>query len=333
VDLEALLRQAASGQPPALALLHGADTQILDDALAAVSRGLFPDPSAAAFDREVLDGREVTVGALVQAAATLPVVAARRLVAVRHCQGLSTKGRELLADYAARPNPSTCLLLLSDEALTAARDRKDHWLLSALPPAGVIGLPVRQGGALEQWVRRRAAAEGLAVSEEAARLLVEWVGDDSATLLGEVRKAALAGGVRNQSVGVKDVAAVVGERRVSGVFDLTRAVERRDAALALRTLESLLTTEEPVLLLALLTREVRMDWTIQEWSRQGQTAEQIARILRRPVPVIQAYIARTREGADAMGRLRACWMAERRLKSGGNPRAEVTTLVVSLCGR
>jgi DNA polymerase-3 subunit delta len=333
VDLETLLRQAAGGQPPPLALLHGADTQLLDDALAAVSRGLFADPSAAAFDREVLDGREVTVGTFVQAATTLPVVAARRLVAVRHCQALSAKGRGLLADYGARPNPSACLLLLSDEALSAARDRKDHWLLSAVPSAAVIALPLRQGGALEQWLRRRAAAEGLTVSEEAAHLLVQWVGDDSAALLGEVRKAALAGGVRNQAVGVKDVAAVVGERRVSGVFDLTRAVERRDAALAVRTLESLLTTEEPVLLLALLTREVRTAWTIQEWSRRGQSAEHIARTLRRPVPVIQAYVTRAGESADPVARLRACWAAERRLKSGGNPRAELTTLVVALCGR
>ena len=332
MDLDAFLRQAAAGQPPPLALIHGGDTQLVDDALTAVSRGLFPDPTAAVFDREVLDGRDVTVAALVQSASTLPVVAPRRLVAIRHCQALSAKGSEMLAEYAARPNPAACLLMLADDALTASRDRKDHWLLGALPSGAVMAVPVRQGGALEQWLRRRAAAEGITVSEEAARLLVQWVGDDSAALLGEIRKAALAGGVHNQAVGVKDVTAVVGERRVSGVFDLTRAVERRDAALAVRTLESLLATEEPVLLLALLTREVRTAWTIEEWSRRGQSAEQIARILRRPVPVIQAYVARTGTTSDAVARLRACWLAEWRLKSGGNPGAELTALVVALCG-
>ena len=121
---------------------------------------------------------------------------------------------------------------------------------------------------------------------------------------------------------------------MSGVFDLTRAVERRDVALAVRTLESLLTTEEPMLLLALLAREVRMAWTIQEWSRRGQSAEQIARILRRPVPVVQAYATASAEAPEAaVARLRQCWEAERRLKSGGDARAELTTLVVALCGR
>jgi DNA polymerase-3 subunit delta len=317
-----------------VALLHGGDGQLLDDALAAVSQGLFPDPGAAAFDREVLDGREVTAGAIAQSALTLPVAAPRRLVAVRHGQALSARGGERLAEYCADPNPACCLLLLADEALTATRDRKDHWLLAAVPAAAVVTLPTRQGGALEPWLRRRAAAEGLTVSEEAARLLVQLVGDDGAALLGEVRKAALAGGPQNHSVGVKEVGAVVGERRVSGVFDLTRAVERRDVGLALRTLESLLATEEPMLLLALLTREARTAWTILEWSRRGQGAEQIARTLRRPVPVVQAFVAAASSGGPpaAVARLRRCWEAERRLKSGGDARAELVALVVALCG-
>lgn len=317
-----------------MALLHGGDVQLLDDALAAVSHGLFRDPSAAVFDREVLDGREVTVTTIVQSAMTLPVMAPLRLVAIRHGQALSAKGSDLLTAYCATPNPGACLLLLADDALTASRDRRDHWLLGAVPSTAVIALPSRQGGALEQWLRRRAAVEGLSVTEEAARLLVQWVGDDGATLLGEVRKAALAGGPQNQSVGVKDVTAVVGERRVSGVFDLTRAVERHDLALAVRTLESLLTTEEPMLLIALLTREVRTGWTIQEWFRRGQTVEQIARTLRRPVSVVQAHASASAQASEAaVGRLRRCWEAERRLKSGGDARAELTTLVVALCGR
>ena len=104
--------------------------------------------------------------------------------------------------------------------------------------------------------------------------------------------------------------------------------------LAVRTLESLLATEEPMLILALLAREVRTGWTIQEWSRRGQGVEQIARTLRRPVAVVQAYAAISAQGArGAPAALRRCWEAERRLKSGGDARAELTTLVVALCGR
>lgn len=313
--------------------MHGPDVQLLDDALAALTRGLCPDVNAAIFDREILDGREVTTSITIQSAMIMPVMAQRRLVAVRHCQALAVKGADALADYCANPNPAACLALLADESLAATRDRKDHWLLGTVPGGAIVALPSRQGPALEQWLRRRATAEGMAVSEEAARLLVQWVGDESAALLGEARKAALAGGPENRTVGVKEVSAVVGEHRVSGVFDLTRAVERRDVGLALRTLESLLAAEEPMLLLAMLTREVRMAWTIREWHTRGQSLDQIARTLRRPVAVVQAHASVRQSAAAEANGLRRCWVAETRLKSGGEPRAELSALVVALCGR
>jgi DNA polymerase-3 subunit delta len=317
-----------------VALLHGADAQLLDDALAAVERALFATPADAVFDRELLDARDATVEQLVSAAQTLPVQARARLVAVRHAQALPAKGAEALTAYAADPNPAARLLLLADESLTAARDRKPHWLLAALPAAAVVELGVRRGRQLEEWVRHRAAAEGLAVSEEAARLLVQFVGDDSALLLGEVRKAAVAGGPENRSVGAREVSAVVGEHRVSGVFDLTRAIERQDRALALRTLERLLETEEPLLLLAMLTREARTAWSIREWRARGQSVEQIARILRRPPPAIDAVVAQYGDVPTAVlaDRLRRCWQVERRLKSGGDARGEMAVLVAELCG-
>src|SRR5437762_14329503 len=104
---------------------------------------------------------------------------------------------------------------------------------------------MREGRSAEAWLRQRAGAEGLTISEEAARLLVQWVGEDGATLLGEARKAALAGGHDNHAVGVEEVTAVVGEHRLSGVVDLTRAAQRREAGSALLTLDRLLAAEEP----------------------------------------------------------------------------------------
>ena len=319
---------------PPLALVHGADAQLMDDLLASVSRALFPDPAHAAFDREILDGREVSLESLLSAALTLPFGAAARLVAVRHCQALAGRGGEALGEYAKSPSPTTVLLLLADEPLRAGRDRKaDHWLLGAVPAGAVVEPVARRGRALEEWLRQRAQLDGLTVSEGAARLLVSWVGDDPALLVGEVRKAELAGGPENPTVGETEVRAVVGEHGVSGVFDLTRALERRDLALALRTLDGLLATEEPMLVIAMLTREVRTAWTVQLWRRAGQSVDQIARILRRPPAAVEALLASLgAESPAALGeKLRRCWEVERALKSSGEPRAELALLVSELC--
>jgi len=339
VDPTAFLRGVERGEIPPIALIHGADAQLLDDLLAAVTRALFPDPAHAAFDREVLDGREVGADALVSAALTLPFMAAARLVALRHGQALAPRGGEALTGYVASPSPTTVVLLLADESLRAGRDRKsDHWLLETVAGGRgqtvVVEPVVRRGRALEDWLRQRAQLEGLTVTEQAARLLVQWVGDDPALLLGEIRKAALAGGADNRGVGEAEVRAVVGEHRVSAVFELTRALERRDLGLALRTLDGLLAVEEPMLILTMLTREVRTAWTVQVWRRRGQPVEQIARILRRPPGAVEALLSALggESSAPLAAKLRRCWEVERALKSGGEPRAEMALLVSDLCG-
>jgi DNA polymerase III subunit delta len=343
VEYAAFVRSAERGQLPPLVLIHGGDAQLVDDALAAATSGLFPDPTLVALGRDVLDGREVPPDEIVRCARTLPLMTAARLVVVRHAHALAAKAAGVMGEYAADPNPSTCLLLLADEPLEGGRD-KAHWLLRAVPAAGIVTLPARRGRALEEWLRQRAAAEGIAVSADAARLLVEWVGDDTAALLGEARKAALAGAPAGgpaperasagpaRHVGAREVEAVVGEHRVAGVFDLTRAIERRDAGLALRTLERLLATEEPMRLLGLLTAEARVAWSVHELSRRGLSADAIARTLRRPARMISARqnALRHAEPVAIRRKLERCWQVERRLKSGGQARPELAALVAEL---
>src|SRR4029453_18252385 len=231
------------------------------------------------------------------------------------------------------PNPATCLLLLADEPLRASRDRRtDHWLIGALPAPAIVELPTRGPRDLAGWVRQRAALEGLTISDEAARLLVELTGEDTATLLGEARKAALAGGPDNRNVGVKGVGAIVGEQRLDDIFDLTRAVERRDCAGALKTLDRLLATEDAMLLLTVLARDVRRAWTAVALRRRGRSVEEIGRALPRPPPVLGTPPGSAR-GSEPhfVWKLRRCWDAERRLKSSGEPRAEMAALVADLC--
>jgi DNA polymerase-3 subunit delta len=335
MDYGVFLQTLERGKPPALALVHGGDEQLLDDALALVTRALFADASERALGREVLEGDEASVETVVRSAMTLPFMTRRRLVVVRRAQALASKGADALAAYARDPNPTTCLLLLADEPLGASRERRaDHWLLGAVPPAAVVALPLRRGRALEDWLKQRAGLEGLTVGDEAARLLVQWVGEDAARLLGEARKAALAGGPDHRQVGVNEVTAIVGEHRVSDVFELTRAVERRDAGQALRTLDRLLATEEPMLLLALLTRSLRVALTIRDLADRGQSPDQIARAVRpTPPPVVEAIRARVAGagGRELPRQLARCWEAEWRCKSGGQPRAELTALVADLC--
>ncbi|MBI1733796.1 MAG: DNA polymerase III subunit delta [Candidatus Rokubacteria bacterium] len=328
MDFAAFLRTAERGQLPPVVLVHGPDVQLLDDALRIVTAALFPDPTLATLGREALDGNEATGDEIARTAQTMPLMTAMRLVAVRHAEEL--KDAPALREYVARPNPSTCLLLLVEEARDP-RERKRHWLLDVVPSAGVVTLVSRKDHGLVDWLRQRAAAEELDVSKEAAELLVEWVGDDTAALLNETRKAALSGGGAQRTVGKNEVLAVVGEQRIAHVFDLTRAIDHHETGQALRMLEGLMTSEEPMRLLSLLVGEVRLTWTIAELERAGHRPDQIARAVRRPHDVVSRKLAAAASPRLLAEKLRRCWDVERRLKSGGEPHAELAALVGELC--
>ena len=329
MDYASFLKAADSGQPPPVALLHGPESLLLDDAVARVTGALFPGAADLALSREVLEARVVGVEGLVQSALMLPWVSSRRLVVVRGVDDLAARSAESLAGYCQSPNPSTVLLLVASQSLPPS-----HWLLKAVPRPLVVAAVPPAGGQLAAWLRSRCRADGIEVTEEAAALLVELVGDDLAQLHGEVEKAALSGGADNRRVGAALVRAVVGETRVRHVFDLTRALGERDLRAALPLLGSLLNAgEEPLAVLGMLAREARAAWRAADGVRRGRSEDEIARGLGRPAVAAAALIRRARglPPGVAARHLRRCWEAERRLKLGGAPRPELSLLIADLC--
>jgi DNA polymerase-3 subunit delta len=334
MDYVALLREIERHAPPPLALLHGNELLLADDAVKLLSRVLFPDPAMAALDREIMDAREATADAIARSAETFPFAAPRRLVVARNVEALPAKGAERLSGYLARPSTTTCLFLLASEALGADRTRQNpHWLLRAVPPGAVVELGPLRGTTLERALKQRAQIDSLDLTDEAARLLVDLTGEDLGRLLGEAHKAAIAGGPANRRVGASEVAAVVGENRLRGLFELTGSIERGDRSRALSLVDQVLSAgEEPLVLLALMTRHLRNLSVAAEEARQGRPAPTLARRLRVPPAVAERLIARARQltTRDLAYRLERCWQVEHRVKSGGHPVAELTALIAEL---
>jgi DNA polymerase-3 subunit delta len=329
VDYAAFVRAADGGQAAPVTLLHGPEPFLLDDAVARLTRGLFPGQGELSLVREILDARTAGAESIVQAALTLPWLGDRRLVVARGAETLTAKSAEALTAYAKAPNPSTVLLLLADALLDGS-----HWLPRTLPPGSVVAVPAPAGRGLVTWLRAHAQARGYEIREDAAALLVELSGDDLARLVGEVEKAALAGGPDNRRVTVAEIRAVVGEHRLRHVFELTRALSARDRAAALVLLESLLNAgEEPLAVLGMLAREARATWQAVDALRTGRAPEEIARSLRRPPAAATALLERARglSSPAAARQLARCWEVERRLKQGGVARPELSLLVADLC--
>jgi DNA polymerase-3 subunit delta len=329
VDYAAFVREVERGAVPLICLLHGPEPFLLTDALARVTRACCPDPALVSLNRECFDARQTGLETMIRSALTLPVLAPVRLVAVRESQALDAAESRALAEYLKDPNPATRLLFLAGDALPTT-----HWLLKVIPASAVILARPPTGRELLEWLRQRARAHGFSLSEDAAQLMVRWVGENLTALSGELEKASLWVGTAGGQIGVEEVKAVVGEHRLYKVFELTRALERRALGPTLSVLETLLDSgEEPLRLLGILAREVRSTWLAKEWVKSGKPPEEIARRLRVPLPVAEALLARAEACSEAALRrqLSRCWEVERQLKAGGLPRPELALLLADLC--
>lgn len=83
-------------------------------------------------------------------------------------------------------------------------------------------------------------------------------------------------------------------------------------------------------MLALLARDLRLAWTVRTLTEAGQSPAEIARALRLPPAVVET-LGRGDPAARLAEKLARCWDVERRVKSSGEPRAELTVLVADLC--
>ncbi|MCY4510541.1 MAG: hypothetical protein OXG35_26815, partial [Acidobacteria bacterium] len=167
------LKQIAAGDLAPVYLLLGDDDLEKADLADAFERTV--DEGLRAFNVERLDGAEATLRQVVEAAATLPMMAPRRIVIVRRAERCLTPKRESRAaaadlaafeEYLASPYPHACLVLVA--AGLDQRPRTTPRLLEG--GQQLLGDELASVADAERWVRRRVSSAGRAIGAVAVRL-------------------------------------------------------------------------------------------------------------------------------------------------------------------
>lgn len=212
----------------------------------------------------------------------------RRLVIVEDVERWKTADVKAVGEYLASPAPDTVL------ALVANGLKKDSALGKASAKAGEILVYDVVRRRLPEWVAKQFAERNVSIDPEAARLLVEIVGEDPEELASEVDKIATwAGG---EPVAAADVARLAaGCAEVPG-YEVTDAWGRRDLPAALTACQTLLERSgDPVSrtvpgLIGLLVGHVGRVRDCQVFAAEGLSAkEAAARLKRHPFYVEKLY--------------------------------------------
>jgi DNA polymerase-3 subunit delta len=215
--------------------LHGDDDFLKDAAIRDLLDAAI-DPSTRDFNCEVRRGGDLDANAVGSLLSTPPMLAERRAVVLRDVTALKKGARTELDRYLARPASDTLLLLVTPAGVKAD---------AALLHVGVsLDFAPLSPERVRKWITHHAGTTlAMDVSDEAAQLLQQAVGNDLHLLAAELDKCASyvlgtmeqAGASRTDARATIDadaVSAVVGIRRGETVTDLLDAVARRDVAQA-----------------------------------------------------------------------------------------------------
>lgn len=96
-------------------LFIGRDVQKKDDRLAELKTKLFKDPSALAFDHELISAHKLDSDDLKKALLAIPHLAPQRLVVLRQCEKLNEHNREIVLEFVFQASTTVTLVLDYDE--------------------------------------------------------------------------------------------------------------------------------------------------------------------------------------------------------------------------
>ena len=154
-----------------------------------------------------------------------------RLVVVEQVDKWKAADVKAVVEYLKRPAPTTVLALLGHEV------KRDSPLAKAVVKAGEVlayDVPTKGRGSkadLPKWVELQFKERGIQIDHDAARALVELVGDNADELATEVDK--LTTWAAGERIGEREVAELVPARAEAPPFDLTDSWGHKDVAGAL----------------------------------------------------------------------------------------------------
>lgn len=226
-------RRAADGAPPApsrvldsipvtsfksVYLIHGDDHGRIAERRSKL-RSMAEEQSGTA-GIELLEGESATVDAVVSAVCSMSLATGRRFVIADGVQRWKAKEIEPLTQLIASMPPDTTLALFAREE---GRNKVTDGLVDAVKKAGgaVSSEVAVKPWKLAEWVRGQAAEMGLAIDNEAAKMLVVIVGERQQRLLRELEKIALAveSGTRVDAEIVGELAAGSADRKIWAFAD------------------------------------------------------------------------------------------------------------------
>ena len=287
-----------------LYVLHGEDEFTRSEELAKLRQKL-GDPTIASLNTTMLNGRDLSLAALLQACNAMPFMSERRLVIVEDfwsrfelpkerkpkerkpkerqpeepqreerqpemsaADGALIKG---LLEYLPHMPESTRLVFSESRNLEDPKARNPAFVQLRADQKRIYykAFPAPKSHELSRWIAQRMTAKGGSIHPRAAQELAQLVGSNLRQLDQELEKL-LAHVNYERTVTVTDVQTLVAASHTINVFALVDAMGMRQTPAAIDHLHELLEAgAAPLYLLSMIERQFRILLQIKELREQG----------------------------------------------------------------
>jgi DNA polymerase-3 subunit delta len=247
-----LVATVEEGNVPNVVLIVGAESFFIDRAVSALRKAV-GEGGMGSLNEDIFEGRGVSAVKVLEAARTLPMLAAKRFVLVRDVGVINAEGLEKLAEYTASPYDSCCLVMTAEKLDGRSK------LVKRATTAGCFyeALPLKERD-VRGFVGHEARRRKLKIAAQAIDALVDSVGVDLPAIDDALERLSLFVGPGG-AIDLPAVEACVTRVRSESIWALVDAVGLRDRKTALRATASLLADREPPLrILAMVARQLRM---------------------------------------------------------------------------
>lgn len=273
------------------------------------------------------EGKNVSVGEIIDLAETLPFLAQRRVIFMDN-SGLFKSGGEQMAEYLGAQNESTVLIFTESEV-----DKRSK-LFKALQAKGcAVEFAAQDENTLKRWVAGTLGKEGKKITESTAELFLSKVGTDMENIYTELEKL-ICYCMDRDVVEPGDVEAVCTTRVSNRIFDMVTAIAEKRQRDALELYYDLLTLKEPPMrILFLIARQCNLLLQARAMKSKGVSNKEIASGLGVPPFAVGKYLSQASRFKSVVLRraLSRCVEAEEAVKTGRmNDVLSVEILIVSV---
>lgn len=320
--MQRLTQDIKTGEFNHIYLLYGAEAYLRKQYRDRLKDAIVSDD---AMNYHYYEGKDISIGEVIDQAETLPFFSERRLLVIEN-SGFFKSGGEQLAEYLVSPAPTAFFLFVETEV-----DKRSRLYKAVSSKGCAVEFAIQDEATLKKWMLGMLKRENKKISESALNFLLEKTGTDMENIRKEMEKL-FCYCMDREAITEADIEEICTRRIGNHIFDMVNAIAEKKQKHALELYYELLAQKEPPMrILFLIARQFNLLLQVKDLKGKGYQNRTIGEKVGLPGFIAGKYVTqasrfKTCELRDAV---EACVAAEEAIKRGKiNDNMSVEMLII-----